>query len=338
MTKDRYMALADVQNLWTESIKPYIGQTYATKQEAGADDVLEYENREAFPNTGESGKIYVNKANNTIYRWSGSTYVQIKGDLVIGTTTGTAADGGTVNTHITDTNIHVTATDKTTWNGKQDALTFNSTPSSSNKVATMADVPAAQVQSDWNATSGMGVILNKPSSLPANGGNAATVNNHLVNSDVPANAVFTDTTYSTMGASGNTHASGLVPDTPTTAGTTKFLREDGTWQTVANLTNSAVTSGSLELTPNTFYSLGALTGALTVTFGTTIAGIPNTYMMEFDINDSASTPTKVPSFPASVVWKEEPTWTNGKHYEVSIRYSANTQAYYGIIADFDTAS
>ena len=43
----------------------------------------------------------------------------------------------------------------------------------------------------------------------------------------------TDTTYSTMGASGSTHASGLVPDTPSVAGTTKFLREDGTWNVPA---------------------------------------------------------------------------------------------------------
>lgn len=35
-----------------------------------------------------------------------------------------------------------------------------------------------------------------PTSLPANGGNAATVNGHTVNSDVPAGAVFTDHTYS----------------------------------------------------------------------------------------------------------------------------------------------
>ncbi|MCM1418898.1 MAG: hypothetical protein NC084_11850 [Bacteroides sp.] len=34
-----------------------------------------------------------------------------------------------------------------------------------------------------------------PTSLPANGGNAATVNGHSVNADVPANARFTDTTY-----------------------------------------------------------------------------------------------------------------------------------------------
>lgn len=32
-----------------------------------------------------------------------------------------------------------------------------------------------------------------------------------------------------MGASGTGHASGLTPDTPATAGTTKFLREDATW-------------------------------------------------------------------------------------------------------------
>ena len=32
-----------------------------------------------------------------------------------------------------------------------------------------------------------------------------------------------------MVASGSGHKGGLVPDTPSTAGTTKFLREDGTW-------------------------------------------------------------------------------------------------------------
>lgn len=36
-------------------------------------------------------------------------------------------------------------------------------------------------------------LSNKPSSMPANGGNATTVNGHTVNSDVPANAKFTDT-------------------------------------------------------------------------------------------------------------------------------------------------
>lgn len=35
-----------------------------------------------------------------------------------------------------------------------------------------------------------------PTSLPADGGNADTVNNHTVNADVPSEAKFTDTTYS----------------------------------------------------------------------------------------------------------------------------------------------
>ena len=36
MTKENYMALADVQAVWTNSVKPWIAQNYATKQEAGA--------------------------------------------------------------------------------------------------------------------------------------------------------------------------------------------------------------------------------------------------------------------------------------------------------------
>lgn len=45
-----------------------------------------------------------------------------------------------------------------------------------------------------------------PTSLPANGGNADTVGGHTVNADVPANAKFTDTTYSNA----STSAAGLV--------------------------------------------------------------------------------------------------------------------------------
>ena len=37
-----------------------------------------------------------------------------------------------------------------------------------------------------------------PDKLPADGGNADTVNGHTVNANVPADAVFTDTTYKTV--------------------------------------------------------------------------------------------------------------------------------------------
>jgi uncharacterized MAPEG superfamily protein len=33
MTKEKYMALADLQNLWSNSIKPWIVSVYATKAE-----------------------------------------------------------------------------------------------------------------------------------------------------------------------------------------------------------------------------------------------------------------------------------------------------------------
>ena len=45
-----------------------------------SNDVLEYANYAAFPETGEVGKIYIDLATNKIYRWSGSAYVEITSD------------------------------------------------------------------------------------------------------------------------------------------------------------------------------------------------------------------------------------------------------------------
>ncbi len=60
-------------------------------------------------------------------------------------------------------------------------------------------------QSDWNVTdeSLSSYIKNKPTSLPANGGNSTTVNGHTVNTDVPSNAKFTDTKYNIATTSTN---------------------------------------------------------------------------------------------------------------------------------------
>lgn len=43
-------------------------------------------------------------------------------------------------------------------------------------------------------------ITDFPTSMPANGGNASTVNGHIVKSDVPEDAKFTDTTYTSKSA------------------------------------------------------------------------------------------------------------------------------------------
>lgn len=66
--------------------------------------------------------------------------------------------------------------------------------------AKFTDTDTWRPQPDWNATSGDAVIKNKPASLPANGGNASTVNGHIVKSDVPEDAKFTDTTYTSKSA------------------------------------------------------------------------------------------------------------------------------------------
>lgn len=53
------------------------GLVPATQLPSYVDDVLEYTNLAGFPGTGETGKIYVDKATAKIYRWSGSVYVEI---------------------------------------------------------------------------------------------------------------------------------------------------------------------------------------------------------------------------------------------------------------------
>lgn len=133
------------------------------------DDVLEFDNKTAFPTSGESGKIYVAKDTNKTFRWSGTAYVEISASLALGETSATAFPGDK---------------GKKAYDHSQ-----------------AAHAPAnaeANVQSDWNEsnTGSDAYIKNKPTSMRADGGNADTVGGHTVQSDVPANAKFTDTTYS----------------------------------------------------------------------------------------------------------------------------------------------
>ena len=49
----------------------------STQLPSYVDDVLEYTNLAGFPATGVTGKIYVDLATNKIYRWSGTTYIEV---------------------------------------------------------------------------------------------------------------------------------------------------------------------------------------------------------------------------------------------------------------------
>lgn len=160
--------------------------------------------------TGEAGKIYVDMATNKTYRWSGSAYAEISASLALGETSSTAFRGD--------------------W-GKA-AYEHSQT----------AHAPAdaeANVQADWNEsdTGSDAYIKNKPTSMPANGGNAATVGGHTVKSDVPENAVFTDTKPVNMkGATADTAGSAGYAPAPAAGAQGKYLRGDGTWQTPPNTT------------------------------------------------------------------------------------------------------
>lgn len=57
------------------------------------DDVLEYNTKDSFPSTGESGKIYVALDSNLTYRWTGTAYVEISKSLGLGETSSTAYPG-----------------------------------------------------------------------------------------------------------------------------------------------------------------------------------------------------------------------------------------------------
>lgn len=115
--------------------------------------------------------------------------------------------------HTTDDNIHVTIDDRPKWNKVVDKLdktgdvsnttvSFNPSATRENlttkeKLSTsfgkiskwFSDLKSVAFSGSYNDLS------NKPTSLPANGGNSDTVNNHTVNADVPSGAKFTDTTY-----------------------------------------------------------------------------------------------------------------------------------------------
>jgi len=187
MTKEKYMALADFQTLWTNTLKPYIvagfiamlagtdanaknlvladgtniaQSTFIPATEKGAnsgvatlgadgkvpasqlpsfvDDVLEgYLNaddgkfyEESTYTTeipAEGGKIYIDLATGKTYRWGGSAYAVISDTLALGETQGTAYEGskGAANaaaiaSHTGNSDIHVTTSDKSAWNGKYD--------------------------------------------------------------------------------------------------------------------------------------------------------------------------------------------------------------------------
>jgi hypothetical protein len=85
-------AQADLQNVLNAKADLVSGKVPASQLPSYVDDVLEFANLAALPTTGETGKIYITLDTNKIYRWSGSTYIEITQGGVWGTITGTLSN------------------------------------------------------------------------------------------------------------------------------------------------------------------------------------------------------------------------------------------------------
>jgi hypothetical protein len=80
----------DLQNVLNAKADLVDGKVPSSQLPSYVDDVVEVANYASLPVTGEVGKIYITLDTNFIYRWSGSTYIEIKDSSAVwGAITGT---------------------------------------------------------------------------------------------------------------------------------------------------------------------------------------------------------------------------------------------------------
>ena len=158
------------------------------------------------------------------------------------------------------------------WTSAQ-ALATVATSGSYNDLTNKPTIPAAQVNSDWNANSGVAEILNKPT-IPTVNDATLTINQNGVSAGTfTANASsnttisLTDTTYSAMtgATSGADGASGLVPK-PSAGDQDKVLSGAATWVAQPTVNDATLTIKQNTTTLGTF-TANASTGT-TVTIST----------------------------------------------------------------------
>ena len=212
------------------------GKVNSAQLPAYVDDVLEYANLAAFPVTGTSGIVYVAADTNVTYRWSGSAYVVIGSDLALGETSSTAYRGDR---------------GKTAYDHSQTAHA----PSDAE----------ANVNADWNASSGDAQILNKPTlGLMAFDNDVVVDGKQYVRKDrawsevvIPEGGVVAEVKSTTFTAVKNhryvcdtTSAAftATLPATPAVGDYIEFLDSNGTWNP-NNLTlgrNGSLINGAAE--------------------------------------------------------------------------------------------
>ena len=139
----------DLQNALNLKADLVDGKVPSSQLPSYVDDVVEVANYAALPATGEVGKIYITLDTNFIYRWTGSTYVEIKDSSAVwGAITGTLSN---------QTDL------QNALNAKDAVLTFSSPLSrSTNTVSIPAATSSANgylTSTDWSTFNGKQAAL-----------------------------------------------------------------------------------------------------------------------------------------------------------------------------------
>ena len=146
------------------------GKVPSSQLPSYVDDVLEYDSLSVFPQTGETGKIYVAKDTNKTYRWSGSGYTEISESLALGETSSTAyrGDRGATAYAAAVTNVETTPTENSS-----NLITSGAVYTGLASKANTSDIPSVPVQDvQINSTS---ILNNMVANIPYAYSNTAGV-------------------------------------------------------------------------------------------------------------------------------------------------------------------
>ena len=203
------------------------GKVPSSQLPSYVDDVLEFDKFSSFPVDGETGKIYIAKDTNLTYRWSGTAYVEISASLALGETEATAyrGDRGKIaydHSQSTHARVDATAVASSTTNGN---ITING-----------AETTVYSHPTYTSKTSGLYKI---------------TVD---TTGHVSVTAAVTKDDLTGIIDSFGIGSTGLVP-APAAGDNTKFLRGDGTWNTI-NIIDTKNTAGATN-TSNKIFLVGA---------------------------------------------------------------------------------
>lgn len=244
------------------------GKVPSTQLPSYVDDVLEYDDTDAFPATGTAGIIYLAKDTNKVYRWGGSAYTEISPSP--GSTD--AVPEGSTNLYYTDerveANSDVAANTAARHSHSNKTVLDNTTASFTSTLKNKLDGIAAgaevNVQSDWNqsTTSADDYIKNKPTlgtAAAADTGDFATAaQGELADSAVQPDDLGDLATKDKVGVS-DIDATGS-PSSST------YLKGDGSWGSVEagdSLPDQTGNSGKYLTTDGTDASWGTIsTGGL----------------------------------------------------------------------------